>query len=731
MKDNALVFASTILLSLGLVLVVYAAIPGLAIPTLGQAVWSTGFSQSFINGSLSIYADNIGAPEPAPIAFGLSGAIVAALFMKLGAAAADAYAGMVAFWSMISFFGSYFVARHFQAPRWHSLVAALAWMLLPITWAHASYSMLSIGIGLLPFYFLFTLKVFADEPVEKARVGWYALYPLICSISVFMDGYSFIFFAAGSSLFVGWTWVSSDGKYRAHTLRRSLPIHVASFAFAYMLYASYIGKVAFAPAPLDFFRGWGLDLSFFVLPTKGILLVPDLFGFSVARSPTVLFGDASVWNTTFLLPLAIAAVAAAKTIRKRKTVVVGLAVISVFGFYMALGPSLKINSEKPPEQESPMMKADQAIAPTGSAVLSSRLPGFNNMRASYRWMALCSLGLWMLLVLALGYGERRISVALLLFVALLSLPDPVTQLKKGISNRKMFFDIEAELVESLKTLVSPGELVAFLPWRNDFLVNYWASRLDVVTYNIGGDKNLAKARAHWPTYMRQFPMSSVDAKFSERIVALLAAGEAESVVLPYIDTLSGAHAWPGSTQFRRVLGPAIEELELSGHVQIAKRQFYAVVRLKPELSALEPEIRLRRIASTFCLPPYCLDIPAITRQSSSQVGVWADGTLNSSGAAGFLHFGPYVHMRAGAYRLIVDGEIGSSSASWLDLASSSGTVQHARFELSPQKSERIVESTIHLPVDVLDLEIRLFVGPSDEVVLRGYKLVPVAEADGA
>ena len=273
-----------------------------------------------------------------------------------------------------------------------------------------------------------------------------------------------------------------------------------------------------------------------------------------------------------------------------------------FGFYMALGPSLKVNSVKPEgESIGPYMAEKYSVMPTGSALLSQRLPGFKNMRAVYRWGALGVFGAWILIVLAMSGGNKKSVIsgaaATIAVITILNLPDLNHNFKAAIHNREMFLDIESDLVEEMKEVVRPREKVAFLPWRNDFLVNYIAPRLKAVAYNIGGDKNLAAARSHWPKTMRKFPYAGVDNDFAKRTLTLLARNEANVVILPYIDMLWAAHKWPYPVEFRDQLAPVLADLENSGFVNLENREFYASVRLKPKFETLAEQGLLETIVN--------------------------------------------------------------------------------------------------------------------------------------
>ena len=145
------------------------------------------------------------------------------------------------------------------------------------------------------------------------------------------------------------------------------------------------------------------------------------------------------------------------------------------------------------------------------------------------WRSL-RLGLWFLLLLWLSkaetLGARSAAAILCLAVIGSNLPHPQRYLEIPASNRAQFKAIDTMLVDDMREALQPGEQIAFLPYRNDFLVNYLAPSVPIRTYNIGGDKNLAMARENWPKTMRQFKMNKVDPAFADRLLWLLAQGEA-------------------------------------------------------------------------------------------------------------------------------------------------------------------------------------------------------------
>ncbi|VFN01112.1 MAG: hypothetical protein BECKG1743D_GA0114223_102531 [Candidatus Kentron sp. G] len=362
-------------------------------------------------------------------------------------------------------------------------------------------------------------------------------------------------FATGASILFAHAVISRP-EMRGTLIRTALPVHVVSFALAYVLYAAYIGRLNFDAQHLDFFRGAGLDLSFIVIPTKGWHWLPDLLGLSLRRTGQEYFGGVTILKSTFSLPIVLAGVTAFWLAKKRVKLAMGVFLVAAFGFYMALGPSLKINSTVPEYLQSSrstarskwLMAADfpvmPPVMPTGSAWISENLPGFNVMRISYRWSALGVFALWMLVMIWVARTDKKgraIWVGILFSVIVLNLPDMPRKLRGNSYNHKMFHQIDDHLIPELRQQIRKNERVAFLSWENAFVANYLAPRAGFRTFNIGGDKNIAEARTQWPSSMLrmadEFVLGDIPVEPSPEdipsVLKLLVDGTADVILVPY------------------------------------------------------------------------------------------------------------------------------------------------------------------------------------------------------
>ncbi|MDQ7733687.1 hypothetical protein QT231_13325 [Halomonas sp. SpR1] len=566
------------------ILTLHGALPGVSVPTLGQANWMLGFAASMAqNGLWSVYASHFGGPAPAPIAFGLAGAWPTAVILRLGVTPEDAFSVMYAAWLSVAFYGAYWVARYYRVSPSLALLAASVWLSLPMVWWHSQYSTLALGFALLPAYHGVVLSVIsAQHQTRASRWCCYLLYLITVTISVFMDGYTFMMFACGASFLLLSHLFHSRADWCSEAIRL-LPIHSVVFVLAYLLFSRYIGQSHFEAAPLEFFRGWGMDLTYLLRPSAGVNWLWDALKVSQVRTPEDHFGDASVWDTTFLLPLIIVAAFGAYAAQRMQTQWLGWCAIALFGFYMALGPSLKVNDTRPDvmQGQPSVMAAVHTTMPTGSALISSHLPGFNNMRAAYRWAALGALGAWALMLPLLARHQKRryywlVGLAGVLIIS--HLPN-ATRWEQTRQYRAAIADIRQTLVPTLARDLSPGEQVFFIPYRNDFLINFIAPQLGIYAYNIGGDKNLALARRHWPQPLRELAMYEWPEAPGRALTAMLRHPQIDTLVVPYHDMLWAAHIWPAETTLKPYLKSRVTALKEVEALSVIERNDYAIIRL--------------------------------------------------------------------------------------------------------------------------------------------------------
>jgi hypothetical protein len=309
---------------------------------------------------------------------------------------------------------------------------------------HQGYSMVALGMVLLPTYLL-TYINYAETNYSKRKLFAAALLFLATLVSSFMDGYTFIMFAAATGL---WALQRFVKLRHLRSLLVDLGVLGAVFGASYALYALYIGKPSFASHPMSTFAGWGADVFYMIFPSSGMHFIPDSLNVSVSRSSDAHFGDGSVWTSTYLLPvfILVAFVALSVNLKKSIQAALPLVLISIFALWMSLGPSLKVDFQKPEGVASASIGEEYGLLPTGNQFISEHLPGFSTMRASYRWVSLGSLGMLGAVAIVsplLSKRNRKVLIALSLAALVVYSPNPVVSFeeKRGRFN-------QAEQIES-------------------------------------------------------------------------------------------------------------------------------------------------------------------------------------------------------------------------------------------------------------------------------------------
>ena len=111
-------------------------------------------------------------------------------------------------------------------------------------------------------------------------------------------------FGVATSFLGGYALIRGRGR-RRHVVTSALPVHVAGFAAATLLYTAYVGGSCLNQLCLSTFGVGGYDLTFLAVPTRGIHWLWDVLRLSVPGRSEQFFGDSSVWKTTFSLPLIV------------------------------------------------------------------------------------------------------------------------------------------------------------------------------------------------------------------------------------------------------------------------------------------------------------------------------------------------------------------------------------------------------------------------------------------
>jgi hypothetical protein len=604
MKPSILFFH---LIALAVAVLVYGAIPFYSIPTLGQVVWISGFAHSFCNSEWpTLFASNFGFPQPSPIAFGLPGAILESILLHLYPLnAADAYAIGAIMWIGISLAGCILLARTIGAGPVTACFGSLIYLTLPFIWVHSIYSMLSFAFALLPLYIFSAFKLINSSgqgSIPRICING-ILFLFICFLSIFMDGYTYVMFFCATGIIYSVAFIRKE-QPRFRLAAIAGPIILFGAAASYITYIVYEQGANFAHESIDFFRGWGADILMLLTPSQGVSWFLDFLHLSIARDPLQNFGDASVWMTTFCAPLIITG-ACGFWLAKRHRFALPLLLISLMGFYLCLGPSLKINSHRPPAgtaltKDWPLMAEELAPIPTGSAFLDRGIPGFKSMRSSYRWSALLFVGLFGLTILLVNKLQikpetKYVPVGIVGLLIAINIPDVPGRLADARHYRKSMLQLTDDL-KPLNEAIGEGRRVAFYPQGNDFLVNYIAALGRYRAFNVGGDKNVELASANYPTSVVTFFNAPFTDSFDQQIDRFLENCDADCIVIPYFNLLWNAHEWPpdeeaflrltasGATltrvpDTRDKFAPAITKLANNAKYHVVSNRLYSVISL--------------------------------------------------------------------------------------------------------------------------------------------------------
>jgi len=436
--------------------------------------------------------------------------------------------------------------RRWSVPRWIALLAALSYFLGPNLLQLNGFAHTFDGFILLPASLYLAVRVL--DLMDRRR--WLLAVPaalLVSLLMAFLDGYSYF----GGAVVIGFLTLGRalqawrDG--RPGTGVAAGIAWLGALGGAALTYASWAPSSTYeAHPPLDFPARLGVDVASLFLPSSRYLY-PDLIGLT---PPVQTFWgalDTPPSNYLGYLTVLLAAIGVVAVLRKRRGVrweVVAVGVAGAVTLLLAFGPTLKI------AQYEPGLDASFLTLPT--SFLYEHVPGFQSLRVSNRWLVTTRLCVVLLSAVGLAAlwrrwgGRLRWRAAAVVLLAVLTLVEVLPEPGRIVDERRESLAkvnyLNGGIVPEAGRLLHDDELVLMLPSTNDFLADYLVPVTGVRSYNVGIDKNHSYAVSAWPdtvlaanaAYKAEGAPGAV-----EEICAVLAAGDADAVVLPSMDTRNG------------------------------------------------------------------------------------------------------------------------------------------------------------------------------------------------
>lgn len=111
-----------------------------------------------------------------------------------------------------------------------------------------------------------------------------------------------------------------------------------------------------------------------------------------------------------------------------------------------------------------------------------------------------------------------------------------------------------------------------------------------------------------------------------------------------------------------------------------------------------------------------------------QVGTFDGRELRTNGKAGYLAYGPYVRIPEGVYEFKLLGSSGNTDSAFVEIRSPQSDISYKTMRLEATRNEMgtLASGLVQWPGAPDQVEVRIGVGVGDEINVRGYQLVPVA-----
>lgn len=443
------------------------------------------------------------------------------------------------------------------------------------------------GFVLMPLHAFVAWAALERFATGRRRIAWGGAMLANALVLVFTDGYGFM----ESMVLIGVLaigWYSADPAPRRQRLIAATALGLSSVV-ALGLYLIYVPSGAYeTSASIAYFRAMGADVATLVVP-QATLWWARLTG--LHGNFRMGWGDYSASRSNYLGVIALGLSVVAVVVRRRDRMVRAVAVAGGLGLLLSLGPSLKVYelyqrdiSVEPVAFEMP---ASAATAGLPTRYVFDHLPGFNVMRASYRWNVLAFLCVVLLAAWGVSWlwdrrpNAARVAAVALGVLAVIDLTPDVRLFTASARGQYAQLDMfrQGPLPE-FEAMTNAGERVLFLPVGNDFLANELAPVADVTTFNIGIDKNYFLARSNWPPEILAAHSGLGTATAGDTAVAALGA-DVDVIVVPYFNLQLNALSWPPEQDVIDARKAAAAAYSNDPRLIITEGEWFTMVRLAP------------------------------------------------------------------------------------------------------------------------------------------------------
>lgn len=578
-------------LGLVLVLSVHGYLPGLSQPAL-RTFLAVGDIQCLRLLGLEAfrsYCDTVGAPVGRPLLTGLPQLYLAWGVSYLpGADPWRAHQVVNVLTTLVAFVGLYGLARRWQVPPGLAVVAPVVYLSSLSVLGLNGFAFTFAGFCLLPTYLLLFLLML--DAVERRQAAPALLILLLLpTYALFVDGYSFVALVVASGV-LGTAWCLRRPGLVAGAL--AVGGWAVGLASAYLLYAAYVPPGAEdLQVGIGAFRFLGLDVATLVVP-QGNLWWASLSGAGVDLSS--LWGDGSNTSANYIGLVFVALVVwlmlrgTARLPRRAAAETRAMAVLAVAALFLSFGPALKVFDVEVPVTPGWDVPEELVTLQLPTEWVYENVPGFDKMRATFRWFLVTRLAVVLLGLVAVGVlwraGRRGLAVVLLTAAVLettVHMPSTWAARERDAAH---VVAVRSEVLPEAQQLLRSGEAVLALPPSNDFLAGVVAGSSDITTYNVGGDRNYRLAREAWPTSVQAAVSALGTAEQNDAICAAL-VDEVDAVLLPAFSLYRNALTWPPAAEVVMDAEARAATIVPDARFQVRRGTWFDVVRLRPGTAA--------------------------------------------------------------------------------------------------------------------------------------------------